>query len=141
MVVLKRDPADLCLGGLTQLLVDEGYQLCFAEGADFGCCQLTVFEYHQCRNAPNAVLSRYGTVFVHVHFGNSQTSGVHRRNVIQDGGNHFARAAPFCPIVDQYRCGRFDDLSFESGIGNVFDQVAGHVKSCVAVEARVRMNV
>jgi len=108
------------------LLVNEGGQLGFAHGAHFGGSQLATFEHHQGGDATDAQLAGDVAVFVHVHLGDLQLAFVGGGYFVQDGGNHFARTAPFGPIVHQHGFVSLQNVCFEAGIGDVFDQIAGH---------------
>jgi hypothetical protein len=109
-----------------QLLVDEGHELGLAQRADLGGRQLAILEQHQRRNATDAELGRDFAVFVDVHLGDLQLACVGGGHFVQDRGNHLAGAAPFGPVVHQHRLGGFEDIGLERGVGNMFDQVAGH---------------
>lgn len=37
-----------------------------------------------------------------------------------------AWTAPFSPVVDQYRAFGLQDIGFEGGVGDMFDQIAAH---------------
>ena len=111
---------------LFDLFVDEGHQLGFAQSADFGGSECAVFKEHQSRNTANAKFGGDFPVFIHIHFGNVQFACIGGRNLVQNRRNHFARPAPFSPVVHQYRMGRFQHFGFKSGIGDVFDEIAGH---------------
>mgnify|MGYP000042851676 CR=1 FL=1 len=111
---------------LGQLLVNEGCQLRFAHGAHFGGRQLAAFEQHECGNAADAKFGGNLAVFVHIHLGDLQFAVVSGGNFVQDGGDHLAWTAPCGPVVDQHRLVSKQDVGFESGVGDVFDQVAGH---------------
>ncbi len=117
-----------------QLLVDEGCQLRFAHGADFGGCQLTVLENHQGGNATDAELGWDVAVLVHVHLGHLQFAFVGTSHFVQDRGDHFAGAAPFGPEVDNHRLARLEDVGVKTGVGDVFDQIAGHGLFLVNIE-------
>ena len=98
----------------------------FAHGAHFGGGELTAFEHHQGGNATNAKFARDVAIFVHVHFGDLELAFVSGGHFIQDGGNHFARTAPFGPIVHQNGFVRLQHVDFKTGVGDMFDQIAGH---------------
>ena len=93
-----------------QLLVDECRQLCFAHGADLGGSQLAILEDHERRDAANTEFGRNFPVFVDIHLGDLQFALVGAGHFIENGRNHLAGAAPFGPVVDQYRCARFQDI-------------------------------
>lgn len=120
--------------GSGQLLVNESGELRLAHGADFGGGQLTVFEHHQRGDATNTKFGRHIAIVVNVHFGNLQFALVGCGHFVQDRGNHFARAAPFGPEVNHHGLTRLEYVGFESGVGNVFDQIAGHGLFLVNIE-------
>ena len=117
-----------------QLLVDESGQLRFAHGAHFGGSQLSVLEDHQGGDAANAELGGNVAVVVHIHLGDLQLAFVSAGHFVQDGGNHLAGAAPFGPEVNHDRVARLEHLGFKCGVGNVFDQIAGHGLFLVNIE-------
>ena len=108
----------------SQLLVDEGGQLGFAHGADFGGCKLAVFEQHQSGNASDAKFAGDVAVFVDVHFGDLEFAVIGLCHFVQDGGNHLAGATPLCPVIHQDRAADLQHFGFNSGVGDVLDQVA-----------------
>ena len=67
-------------------------------------------------------------VFVHIHLGHLEFALVGHRYFVQNRGNHFAGATPFGPIVHQNRLSAVQDLVLKSGVGDVFDEFAGHEK-------------
>ena len=109
-----------------QLLVDESHELGLAQCADLGGRELAVLEQHQRGNAADAELGRDFAVFVHVHLGDLQLAVVSGGHFVEDRGDHLAGAAPLGPVVHQHRLGGFEDIGLERGVGNMFDQVAGH---------------
>jgi len=117
-----------------QLLVDEGCQLRFAHGADFRSSQLTVFENHQGGDASDAELGRDVAVFVHIHLGDLQFAFVGTSHFVQDRGDHFAGATPFGPEVHHHRLARLEHVGLKTGVGDVFDQIAGHGLFLVNIE-------
>ena len=114
------------LNASSQLLVDECGQLGLAHGPHFGGSQLATFEDHECRNATNAEFGGDVAVVIHIHFGDLQFAFVGRGHFVQDGGDHFARPAPFGPEINDHGLAGLEHVGFESGVGNVFDQIAGH---------------
>ena len=111
---------------LFDLFVDEGHQLRFAQSSHFGGSECAVLKEHQRRNTADAKFSGDLSVFIDIHFGDLQFAFIGGRNLVQNRRNHFARPAPFSPVVHQYRMGRFQHFGFKSGIGDVFDEIAGH---------------
>ena len=120
--------------GSGQLLVDECRQLGFAHGTDLGGGQLTIFENHQRGDAADAELGRNVAVFVHVHLGDLQLAFVGTSHFVQDRGDHFAGAAPFSPEVHHHRLARLEHVGVKTGVGDVFDQIAGHGLFLVNIE-------
>ena len=135
MIMTGKKPgsADPGGGGSGQLLIDELGQLGLAQGPHLGRGQLTVFEQHQGGDATDAKFGRDVAVFVHIHFGNLQFALVTIGDIVQDRGNHLARAAPLGPVVHQHRCSRLENIGFKGLVGDVFDEVAGPVLSCGGV--------
>jgi hypothetical protein len=125
----------------SQLLVNECGQLRFAHGTHFGGGQLTIFENHQGWNAPNAKFGRDVAVFIDIHFGNLQFAFVARCNFVQNGGNHLARTAPFSPKINDDRLVGFEHVGLKSGVGCVFDQIAGHGLFLVEIEITAKSSL
>jgi hypothetical protein len=117
-----------------QLLVDEGGQLRLAHGAHFGGRELAALEDHEGGDTADAELGGDVAVVVHVHLGDLEFAFICGGHFVQDRGNHFAGAAPFGPEVDHHRLARLEHVGFESGVGNVFDQIAGHGLFLVNIE-------
>jgi hypothetical protein len=109
-----------------QLLVDECGQLGLAHGAHFGGGELSTFEDHERGDAANTEFGGNVAVVVHVHFGDLQLAFVSGGHFVEDGGNHFAGAAPFSPKINHHGLAGLKDVGFKCGVGNVFDQIAGH---------------
>jgi hypothetical protein len=110
----------------SQLLVDECGQLGLAHGTHFGGSELTAFEDHECGDAANTEFGGDIAVVVYVHFGDLQFALVGRGHFVEDGGNHFAGAAPFGPKINDHGLAGLKHVGFKCGVGNVFDQIAGH---------------
>ncbi len=126
---------------LGQLLVNESCQLSFAHGADFGGGQLTVFEDHEGGNTANAKFGGNVTVFIDIHFGDLQLALVTGSHFVQNGRNHFARAAPFCPKVDDHGLCRLQDICVKCSVSGVFDQIAGHGLFLVEIEFAAKVSL
>ena len=88
-------------------------QLLLWHGADLGRGHLAVLEQHQGRNPANAVFLRRRRVMVDIDLGDLQLALEIGRDFLQRRRNHFARAAPFGPEIDQHRPGRFQDVGIE----------------------------
>jgi hypothetical protein len=48
------------------------------------------------------------------------------RDFIEDGRDHFARATPLCPKINQHRQTGLFDIGFEGGVRYGFDEGAAH---------------
>ncbi|MCY1440258.1 hypothetical protein D9M71_565250 [compost metagenome] len=72
------------------------------------------------------MLGRGFLVVVDVQLGDGQFALVGSGDVVQNRSDHFARAAPFSPVVDQHRAFSLQDFGFEGGVGDVFDKIAAH---------------
>lgn len=110
------------LKALSDRSFNECSQLAFSQCADFGCNVFAVFEHHQGRDAANAEFGRSDFIFVDIDFNDFQTALEFGGNVVQDWGDHSARAAPWCPEVQQYRYVGFQNVLFEAGIAGVDNQ-------------------
>ena len=124
-----------------QLLVDESGQLRLAHGTHFGGRELAALEDHECGDAANAKLGGDVAVVIDVHLGDLQLAFVGAGHFVQDGGNHFAGAAPFGPEVHHHRLAGLEDVGFEGGVGGVFDQIAGHGLFLVNIEMRLKLRL
>jgi len=65
-------------------------------------------------------------VLVDVQLGDGQFARVGGSDVVQNRSDHLAWTAPFSPVVDQYRAFGLQDIGFEGGVGDMFDQIAAH---------------
>jgi hypothetical protein len=65
-------------------------------------------------------------VLIDVQFGNSQLAFVSLCNFVQNWSDHFARAAPFSPVIDQYSAFSLEYVGLEASVANVFDKIAAH---------------
>src|SRR5690606_40677955 len=92
--------------------------------ADIGGACLAILEQHQGGNAANAVLGRGILVFVDVELGDRQAAGVFGGDFFQDGGDHFARATPGGPVIDQHRLAGLDHIGLEACVADVLDLLA-----------------
>ena len=125
----------------SQLLIDESGQLRLAHGTDFGGGELSAFENHECGDTTNAELGGDVAVVINIHLRDLQLTFIGTRYFVQDGGNHFARAAPFGPEIHHHRLARLDHVSFECGVGGVFDQIAGHGLFLVNIVIRLKLRL
>src|SRR5690606_9297905 len=66
-------------------------------------------------------------VFVDVDLDDVQLARVVTRNLVEDRGDHLARAAPFGPVIDEHRLVGLQYVLLERCIGYVLD---GHFCSC-----------
>ena len=110
-------------------LVNKRSQLRFAQCADFRGSELAFVEDHQRGDAANAEFAGDIAVLVDVEFGNLQFASMGGGEFIQGRGDHFAGAAPFGPKIDEHGLVGLQYISLKAGIGDVFDQVAGHKSS------------
>src|SRR5690606_24242588 len=88
------------LGG-SEGFVEEGLKLGAGQGADLGGGDLAVLEQHQGGNAADAILGCAVGVFVDVQLGDGEAALVLGGGFVEQGGDHFAGATPFGPVVDQ----------------------------------------
>src|SRR5690349_5802453 len=110
--------------GDLDVAVNKCGELGFGQGADLGRFDGAVLEKHERGDAADAVLRRRGLVFVDVELGHLEAAGVFLRHLIENRGDHLARAAPFGPIVHQHRSGGLQYLGVETLVGHVMDVFA-----------------
>ena len=106
--------------------VEECCQLRLRQCTNLGGFDVAVLEQHQRWNTTYAVLGRGFLILIDVQFGNSQLAFVSFGDLVQNWRDHFARATPFSPVVDQYGAFGLKDIGFEGGVGDMFDQIAAH---------------
>jgi hypothetical protein len=110
-------------------LIHKRLQLRFAECPDFRSSELAFVEDHQGGDAADAKFAGDVAVVIDVELGDLQLAVVGSGQLIQRGGDHFAGAAPFGPKVHEDGLVSLQHVGFEAGIGDVFDEVAGHGSS------------
>ncbi len=114
--------------GLGQLLVNEGRELGFVEGAHLGGGQLPVFEQHQCGDATDTEFGGHLAVFIYIEFGHGEFALVALGDVVKDRRYHAAWATPFSPKINQHRGAGLHHVLLKFGVGGVADEIAGHEK-------------
>jgi hypothetical protein len=107
-------------------LIHKGLQLRFAQCANFRGGELAFVEDHQGGDAADAEFAGDVAVVVHVELGDLEFAVVSTGKLIECGCDHFAGAAPFGPEVHEDGLVGLKHVGFEAGIGDVFDEVAGH---------------
>ena len=78
-------------------------QILFARDTGDLIAQLAVLEEEKSWDRANVVLEGETLIFVHIHFCYFDRARFFARNLIQQWRDHFARAAPFCPEIDDHR--------------------------------------
>ena len=101
-------------------------QLSPKQCTDLGGFNVAVLEQHQRRNTAYAVLGRGFLVFINVQLGNSQLAFVSLCDLVQNRRDHFARATPFSPVVDQYSAFSLENIGLKASVGDVFNKIAAH---------------
>ena len=109
-----------------EVLVDEVGQLRFVQGADLGGSEFAIFKDHERGNATDTKFGGDVTVFVDIHFRNLQLAFISRGDIVQNGCNHFARTAPFGPVVHQDRLSGLQNVIVKGSVGDVLDEFVGH---------------
>ena len=107
--------------GRLNVRVDKRRELGLAHRAHFGGNRLPALEEHQRGDAANIVFGRNFLVGIHVHLGDLELARILFRSFFEHWRNHFARAAPFSPVVHQHGRVGFENVSVKAGIGNVGD--------------------
>ena len=110
---------DLALGG--HMLVQEGADLAFGQGAHEAVHRLTVLEQHAGRDAADAEGAGELLLLVGIDLHQLEASGIGGFQFLQQRADHLARTAPRGPEIHQHRGvhGGFDDLGFKVGDGDV----------------------
>ena len=104
------------LKALSDRSFNECSQLTFSQCTDFGCNVFAVFEHHQGRDAANIRIWQELTSFsFDVDFNDFQTALEFGGDVVQNWGNHSARAAPWCPKSSSTGTSDFKTFLFEAG--------------------------
>jgi hypothetical protein len=85
-----------------------------------------VLEENQRGDAADAELGRRLGVLVDIQFGHLDLVAVFSGNLVQDGGDHLAGAAPFGPEIQQHGLLGLQDVLGERGIRGVHDMRATH---------------
>ena len=98
--------------------VDPARQFALRTGAGLGRHLLAAFEDHQRRDRPDAVLAGDGRVLIDIELGDFHFAVHFARDFFQRRGDHSAGAAPFRPEIDDDGLARFDDVGFETRIGD-----------------------
>ena len=111
-----------------QIVVNKCGKLRFGQCTHLGAFHFTVHEQHQCRNAAYSIMLRRRWVIINVQFGYREFAIIIFGNFIQNWGNHLTRAAPFRPIINQYRACGFKYCLIKITIIHMKDEVA-HIVS------------
>jgi hypothetical protein len=107
-------------------LIHKRRELRFAECPDLGGSELAFVEDHQGGDAADAEFAGDVAVVVHVELGDLELAVICTGQLIKGWSDHFAGAAPFGPEIDEHGLVGLEHVGFEAGIGDVFDEVAGH---------------
>ena len=106
--------------------VEDCCQLRLRQCTNLGGFDVAVLEQHQRRNTAYAVLGRGFLILIDVQFGNSQLAFVSLGDLVQNWRDHFARATPFSPVVDQYSAFSLENIGLKASVGDVFNKIAAH---------------
>jgi len=103
------------------VLVQEGLDLAFGQGAHEAVDRLTVHQQHAGGDAADAEGTGQLLLVIGIDLDQLETAGIGFFHLFQDGAERLAGPAPRCPEVDQHRCGHggFNDLGFKVGDGDV----------------------
>ena len=107
------------------LLVQHGQDLILGSGSQGSVFHYALVHHHQRRNADNLILTCQIEFFIHIDLTDLHI-GTLRRDLIQNGADHPAGAAPGCPEVQQHRFVTVQNLSLEIISVNMF---YGHIHS------------
>src|SRR6266478_5381057 len=95
--------------------VDPAEQIFLARHPGDLIAQLPVLEEKQGWDSADVILKGKALVFVHVDFCNLDCARFFPRNLIKEGRDHFAGAAPFRPKIDNHRLVALRDFAVEVG--------------------------
>mmetsp|Transcript_23384 Transcript_23384/g.51325 ORF Transcript_23384/g.51325 Transcript_23384/m.51325 type:complete len:279 (+) Transcript_23384:161-997(+) len=109
-----------------QVLLNGLHQSCLGDSADDGIHLLASLEHHHGGDAPNAIISSSVRAFVRVQLHTLQLVLVFNSKLIDDRGNHAARAAPRCPKIHQHRGGALQHQFAEGVIVNLRNGTGSH---------------
>src|SRR5690606_23068357 len=109
--------------GRLKRFVQESGELGLGHGADLGCGSLAVFEEHQSRDTADAELGGRVGIFVDVELRNDNTALVLVSSLIEDGRDHFARATPLGPVINQYGKVGLQYVGVERGVRNMLNGI------------------
>jgi hypothetical protein len=126
---------------ILDILFHKCSQHAFGHGADLGRLNLTVFEYHHGGDATDVVVHRGRAVGINIHLGHRQFSCVFIGNFVDQRCNHFARATPFSPIVDQYGSVCIQNFFFEVTVCDVDNVVAQCISPIIRAGLRVAVRL
>src|SRR5439155_24369771 len=121
-----RLPSDLqrvrCLGR-REHAVEHRYDLVLRNGADNLLDDFSTFEDVEAGDAADRVLCRDPLVLIHVDLGDFDLPLVLLRDLLDDGGDDPAGAAPLGPEIHQNRDLRIQHLGFERAIAYLDDRI------------------
>src|SRR6478735_11503048 len=99
-----------------QAAINKFTELNFGQGSDLGSFQAAVLEYHQGGDAADIEFCRGFLVGIHIHLADFDAPFKLLGELIQNRGDHLARAAPGCPEIHQYWFVRFEYVSVKTRI-------------------------
>jgi hypothetical protein len=120
-VLLKRGLVSVLNDDELKVAIDPGGQLRLRAGANFLGHHSAIFEQHQRGNAANAVLGWNGRVFIHIELGHFQLALVFAGDLLDNGADHLAWAAPFSPEINKHGQIGLKDIGFKGCVGNGVD--------------------
>ncbi len=125
--VLSADYGPDFLSSLSQVAVQEGRELRISDTAPtFWASTVPFLKRMRCGNPADAELGRRLGVLVDVQFGHFDLVAVLGGDLVQDGRDHLAGAAPFGPEIQQHGLLGLQDVLGERGIRGVHDMRATH---------------
>ena len=95
--------------------VEAGFEVALAAQTDDLVGDLAVMEKQKRWNCANAIFAPERLLKVNVHFTDFHAASVFVSEFIQNGRDHFARAAPFGPKINEDGHGRFQNF-----LGEIF---------------------
>src|SRR4051812_17802666 len=114
---------------LADVLGDRGFDLFLLDESDDLFLHLSALEDQQRRDAADAE-ARWGSrILVDIHLGDLHLAAIGAGQLVHNGGDGLARAAPGGPKIDQHGALRLQDFLLKASVGDFNDSVGCHFLS------------
>lgn len=104
---------------VSDIAVQKRGQLRLRQGTHLGRMDIAIFEQHQCRYATDTKFRWCAGILIDIEFGDLELAGVFLGDFIENGRNHFARPAPFCPVIQEHGLVGFQYFLLKSFISHM----------------------